>query len=130
MLGEQRVERRKAHAQLGHARGAGGVVPGGGGAGGAVVCVRFIQYAMSSVSIPVYLCGRPGLHCRQHSGPPFGLGPLQAPFRPASPRTKLTPAKAPHTAPAKRSVRRTLSWTKRASKHIENDGRTLVECML
>ena len=28
-----------AHAQLGHARGAGGVVPGGGGAGGAAVCV-------------------------------------------------------------------------------------------
>jgi len=40
---------------------------------------------------------------------------------PASPRDKTTPKQPPHTAPAKRSVRRTLSWTRRTSKHIEAD---------
>ena len=35
-----------------------------------------------------------------------------------------TPPKPPHTAPtkpAKRSVRRSLSWTRRNTKHIEAD---------
>ena len=39
----------------------------------------------------------------------------------ASPRDKHTPKKPPNTAPAKRSVKRTLSWTRRTSKHIEAD---------
>ena len=37
------------------------------------------------------------------------------------PRDKHTPKKPPNTAPAKRSVKRTLSWTRRTSKHIEAD---------
>ena len=52
---------------------------------------------------------------------------------PASPRARAgvlgvspaapwcTPPKPPHTAPVKRSVRRTLSWTRRNTKHIEAD---------
>lgn len=49
----------------------------------------------------------------------------------ASPRLKYTPAKAPATAPApKKTVRRTLSWTRRASKQIEANAKNSIELTL
>ena len=48
----------------------------------------------------------------------------------AEPRSRPSQPKPPHTAPAKRTVRRTLSWTKRASKHIEASAKSNVDCMI